>query len=56
MPNRTTDEQRLLEKAGRYLPGGSTGNLHFNPEQDFLISGGKGSASGTSAATSMSTG
>ena len=43
MPNRTTDEQRLLEKAGRYLPGGNTGNLHFNPEQDFLISGGKGS-------------
>ncbi len=43
MPNRTTDEQRLLEKAGRYLPGGNTGNLHFNPEQDFLIAGGKGS-------------
>ena len=43
MPNRTTNEQRLLEKAGRYLPGGNTGNLHFNPEQDFLIAGGKGS-------------
>ena len=43
MPNRTPEEQRLLEKAGRYLPGGNTGNLHFNPEQDFLISGGKGS-------------
>ena len=43
MPNRTTDEQRLLEKAGRYLPGGNTGNLHFNPEQDFLVAGGKGS-------------
>lgn len=43
MPNRTPDEQRLLEKAGRYLPGGSTGNLHFNPEQDFLVARGKGS-------------
>ena len=43
MPDRTPEEQRLLEAAGRYLPGGNTGNLHFNPEQDFLISGGKGS-------------
>jgi glutamate-1-semialdehyde 2,1-aminomutase len=43
MPNRTPDEQRLLEKAGRYLPGGNTGNLHFNPEQDFLVASGKGS-------------
>ena len=43
MPNRNDDERRLLEKAGRYLPGGNTGNLHFNPEQDFLVSGGKGS-------------
>ncbi len=43
MPNRTPEEQRLLEKAGRYLPGGNTGNLHFNPEQDFLVAGGKGS-------------
>ena len=42
MPKRTPEEQRLLEKAGRYLPGGNTGNLHFNPEQDFLIAGGKG--------------
>ena len=43
MPNRTTEELRLLEKAGRYLPGGNTGNLHFNPEQDLLVAGGKGS-------------
>ena len=43
MPDRTPQEQRLLEAAGRYMPGGNTGNLHFNPEQDFLISGGKGS-------------
>ncbi len=43
MPNRTPDEQSLLDKAGRYLPGGNTGNLHFNPEQDFLIAGGRGS-------------
>ena len=43
MPNRTSEEQRLLEKAGRYLPGGNTGNLNLNPEQDFLVAGGKGS-------------
>ena len=43
MPDRIPQEQRLLEAAGRYMPGGNTGNLHFNPEQDFLISGGKGS-------------
>ena len=43
MVNRTTDELSLLEKAGLYLPGGNTGNLHFNPEQDFLVAGGKGS-------------
>ena len=43
MSNRTSEELRLLEKAGRYLPGGNTGNLHFNPEQDFLVAGGKGS-------------
>ncbi len=43
MPNRTDDERSLLEKAGRYLPGGNTGNLHFIPEQDFLVAGGKGS-------------
>ena len=43
MPNRTPEEQRLLEKAGRYLPGGNTGNLHFNPDNDFLVAGGKGS-------------
>ena len=43
MPNRNPDERSLLEKAGRYLPGGNTGNLHFNPEQDFLIAGGRGS-------------
>ena len=43
MPNRTPEELRLLEKAGRYLPGGNTGNLHFNPKQDFLVAGGKGS-------------
>ena len=43
MPERTPEERRLLEKAGRYLPGGNTGNLHFDAEHDFLISGGKGS-------------
>ena len=43
MVERGYEERRLLEKAGRYLPGGSTGNLHFGAEQDFLVAGGRGS-------------
>ncbi len=43
MPNRTPEELSLLEKAGRYLPGGNSGNLKFDPDQDFLVAGGKGS-------------
>ena len=42
MPNRTPEEQLLLDKAGRYLPGGN-GNLTFSPELDFLVAGGRGS-------------
>lgn len=36
-------EQRLLEKARRYLPGGNSGNLALPTELDFLASHGKGS-------------
>ena len=43
MPRRSDAEQRLLEKAGRYLPGGTGGNLSFPKELDFLVSHGKGS-------------
>ncbi len=43
MARRSDAEQRLLEKAGRYLPGGTGGNLSFPKELDFLVSHGKGS-------------
>ena len=43
MARRTPLEERLLEKAGKYLPGGNTGNLQLKAEQDFIIAGGKGS-------------
>ena len=43
MARRSDAEQRLLEKAGRYLPGGTGGNLSFPAELDFLVSHGKGS-------------
>ena len=43
MVRRSDAEQRLLEKAGRYLPGGTGGNLSFPKELDFLVSHGKGS-------------
>ena len=33
MARRTPLEERLLEKAGKYLPGGNTGNLPLRPEQ-----------------------
>ena len=35
-------EQRLLEKARRYLPGGNSGNLALPAELAFLASHGKG--------------
>ncbi|MCH7736721.1 MAG: aminotransferase class III-fold pyridoxal phosphate-dependent enzyme [Chloroflexi bacterium] len=43
MAHRSDAEQRLLEKAGRYLPGGTGGNLSFPKDLDFLVSHGKGS-------------
>ena len=43
MARRSDTEQRLLEKAAQYLPGGTGGNLSFPKELDFLASHGKGS-------------
>ena len=43
MPNRTPQEQRLLEKAGQFLPGGGTGNLTVRRDLSFLVREGRGS-------------
>ena len=43
MPNRTPQEQRLLEKAGQFLPGGGTGNLMVRRDLSFLVREGRGS-------------
>jgi glutamate-1-semialdehyde 2,1-aminomutase len=40
---RSTDEQRLLEKAKRYLPGGTLGNTRFADDVAFVVRAGKGS-------------
>ena len=42
MARRNDAEQRLLEKARRYLPGGNGGNLSLPTELDFLASRGQG--------------
>jgi glutamate-1-semialdehyde 2,1-aminomutase len=43
MAKRTATERRLLEKAARYLPGASLGNIFQKPEDAFFIARGKGS-------------
>ena len=43
MHRRSDAEERLLEKARRYLPGGNGGNLALPTELNFLASHGKGS-------------
>ena len=43
MARRSDAENRLLEKARRYLPGGNGGNLSLPTELDFLASRGSGS-------------
>lgn len=43
MASRNDAEQKLLEKARRYLPGGNGGNLTLPQELEFLASHGKGS-------------
>ena len=43
MAKRTAVEKRLLEKAARYLPGASLGNVFQKPEDAFFIVRGKGS-------------
>jgi glutamate-1-semialdehyde 2,1-aminomutase len=40
---RSTDEQRLLEKAKRYLPGGTLGNTRFADDVAFVVKAGQGS-------------
>jgi glutamate-1-semialdehyde 2,1-aminomutase len=42
MPEHTSREQQLLEKAAQYLPGGG-GNTHFPSELQFLAREGRGS-------------
>ena len=42
MVRRSEAEERLLEKARRYLPGGTGGNLALPTELDFLASHGQG--------------
>jgi len=43
MPERSTREQELLEKAAKYLPGGYTGNLPIRDDLKFLAARGVGS-------------
>lgn len=43
MPEHTTREQQLLEKAARYMPGGTGGNTNFPGELQFLVKEGRGS-------------
>ena len=43
MAIRSEAEKRLLEKAARYLPGATTGNMKVDPERRFLLKAGKGS-------------
>lgn len=40
---RGPEEQRLLETAKRYLPGGTLGNIRFSDDVAFVIKAGKGS-------------
>jgi len=40
---RSTDEQRLVEKAKRYLPGGTLGNTRFADDVAFVVKAGQGS-------------
>lgn len=43
MPKRTPQERRLLEKAAKYLPGGSIGNLAVRDDLSFLVREGRAS-------------
>jgi glutamate-1-semialdehyde 2,1-aminomutase len=40
---RSRDEQRLLDKAKRYLPGGTLGNTRFADDVAFVVKAGQGS-------------
>ena len=43
MLKRTSEERQLAERAFRYLPGGSLGNVYASQERAFFIKRGKGS-------------
>ena len=43
MPQRTSLEQELLDKADRYLPGGYLGNITVREDLSFLVREGRGS-------------
>ena len=43
MQERTPSERELLEKAARYMPESGTGNVHVDPEHNFVLRNGKGS-------------
>jgi len=43
MPEHTSREKQLLEKAAQYMPGGSGGNTNFPSELQFLVREGRGS-------------
>ena len=43
MPEHTSHEKQLLEKAAQYMPGGSGGNTNFPSELQFLVREGRGS-------------
>jgi len=40
---RSAGEKALLAKAAKYLPGGSTGNTYFNPEDALIVREARGS-------------
>ena len=43
MPQRSPLERDLLEKAARYLPGGTLGNISLQEDHNFLVKEGRGS-------------
>ncbi|MBC8247948.1 MAG: aspartate aminotransferase family protein, partial [Deltaproteobacteria bacterium] len=43
MPKRTEKEKKLVERAFKYMPGGSLGNVMMEQEEAFIIARGKGS-------------
>ena len=40
---RTSEEEAIMAKAAKYLPGGSTGNIFFKPDDAMIIKESRGS-------------